>query len=282
MNSQGTNEFGASRGFHEIWMPSLLYDSTNRCLSGGHRPSGSVTGMCSSASWPDAPAPSGPTPPAPTPPPPPAATRTPTRTPTSPTPPATPATCADDDACLAARPGWSSAYTCGSSTRYCSSYSQDMHLCCPVACDQCPSGPPPPAATPPPQPAATRTPTRAPTGAPTSPASTRTPTRSPTAPPVSSPSSGCVDGDPRVQLNGSPATCAQLQNYCDHSSLGAQITSACPLTCGANGCTAPCNDLTSTGVTINGAEASCSQLASYCTSHASMVVPKCRRTCGDC
>ena len=109
--------------------------------------------------------------------------------------------------------------------RYCSSYSQDMHLCCPVACDQCPSGPPPPAATPPPQPAATRTPTRAPTGAPTSPASTHTPTRSPTAPPVSSPSSGCVngdpqfinqfvhrfmdrfvnrcvDGDPRVQLNG--------------------------------------------------------------------------------
>jgi hypothetical protein len=269
MNSQGTNEFGSSRGFEEIWMPSLLYDSGNRCVSGGHRPSGSVTGMCVDATWPDAPAPapSNPTPPPPPPPPPAstsepshaptaALTRSPTRSPT-PAPVSSPASGGNDNSCRWANDGY-----CDEPT-YCSSGTDCTD------CGNCGgTNPPPP---PPPPPTTTSEPSRSPTA---------TLTRSPTSAPVAS--SSCVDGNPGITLNGSPATCTQLQPYCDHSSLGAQITSSCPLTCGANGCTAPCQDMSSTGITINGAEATCSQLQSYCTSHASMVVPKCRRTCGDC
>jgi cathepsin B len=38
MESMGTNEFGASRGFKTIRIPSMFYDSTNRCVKGPHPP----------------------------------------------------------------------------------------------------------------------------------------------------------------------------------------------------------------------------------------------------
>jgi cathepsin B len=49
MESMGTNEFGASRGFKTIRIPSMFYDSTNRCVKGGHKPSTSVSGLCADA-----------------------------------------------------------------------------------------------------------------------------------------------------------------------------------------------------------------------------------------
>ena len=51
MNSLGQNEFGASRGFTTIALPSLNYDSSAKCLSGGHAPITRFTGICASASW---------------------------------------------------------------------------------------------------------------------------------------------------------------------------------------------------------------------------------------
>ena len=52
MNSLGQNEFGASRGFSELPLISLRYDSTRKCLSGGYRPDAGATGLCSDAVWP--------------------------------------------------------------------------------------------------------------------------------------------------------------------------------------------------------------------------------------
>jgi len=52
MNSLGQNEFGASRGFSELPLNSLRYDSKRKCLSGGYRPDAGATGLCSDAVWP--------------------------------------------------------------------------------------------------------------------------------------------------------------------------------------------------------------------------------------
>merc|ERR1712166_1151064 len=51
--------------------------------------------------------------------------------------------CDDDDTCLQAKPAWGSSYTCSSSSKYCSSYADDM-ACCPKTCNKCssPSTPP--------------------------------------------------------------------------------------------------------------------------------------------
>jgi hypothetical protein len=51
MNSLGQNEFGASRGFTTIALPSLNYDSSLKCLSGGNEPTTRFTGICATASW---------------------------------------------------------------------------------------------------------------------------------------------------------------------------------------------------------------------------------------
>lgn len=50
--------------------------------------------------------------------------------------------CVDDDACLQAKSGWGSSYTCAGSTQYCYTYgatteANDME-CCPKSCDTCP------------------------------------------------------------------------------------------------------------------------------------------------
>jgi len=62
MSSQGRNEFGASRGFSEQPLNSLLYDSTRNCLSGGNRPDAGATGLCSDATWGGTPTPPAVTP----------------------------------------------------------------------------------------------------------------------------------------------------------------------------------------------------------------------------
>jgi hypothetical protein len=76
MNSQGQNEFGASRGFTQVRLATLNYDSSRKCLSGGNRPDAGATNLCPDATW------ATPTPPAVTPSVP--ATATPTRVPVAP------------------------------------------------------------------------------------------------------------------------------------------------------------------------------------------------------
>ena len=60
---------------------------------------------------------------------------TPTLVPT-PVPTRIPADCADDDACLQAKPDWGAGYTCADSTDYCDSYREDM-ACCKRSCKAC-------------------------------------------------------------------------------------------------------------------------------------------------
>jgi hypothetical protein len=76
MDSQGQNEFGASRGFTPVQLASLNYDSSRKCLSGGNRPDAGATNLCPGATW------ATPTPPAVTPSVP--ATAMPTRVPIAP------------------------------------------------------------------------------------------------------------------------------------------------------------------------------------------------------
>jgi len=47
--------------------------------------------------------------------------------------------CADDDNCLQVTKWWGSRYTCANSMKWCDSYADDMHECCPVSCGTCPA-----------------------------------------------------------------------------------------------------------------------------------------------
>jgi len=95
------------------------------------------------------------------------------------------------------------------------------------------------------------------------------------------PTSGsCADGNPNINLGGSPATCADLMSYCDHGSLGAQIRRSCPTTCGSNGCAKRCADSPSSGFTGH----TCSSLKTYCdhSQYGSTIRKNCPKTCGVC
>lgn len=96
--------------------------------------------------------------------------------------------------------------------------------------------------------------------------------------------------------DGPKATCKELIRYCNHSTIGPQVTQACKLTCG--GCDlnvyAPfqnafkaCEDGPTKEeplFTIAGKEAECEDMESYCQNHPDsyLVRRKCPKSCGEC
>jgi hypothetical protein len=96
-------------------------------------------------------------------------------------------------------------------------------------------------------------------------------------------------------VHGPAATCSDLSNYCNHSTLWHHVQAACRLTCGL--CEAhvghtseACRDLNSDDepeFMISGQLASCTDLQDFCTADATnkqahLVRHKCPRTCGAC
>jgi hypothetical protein len=92
--------------------------------------------------------------------------------------------------------------------------------------------------------------------------------------------------------NGPQASCLDLANYCNHSTLFYHVQAACRLTCGL--CDAhvghvegKCVDLESHDepeFMVSGNVASCSDLMDFCNSgsEAYLIRHKCPRTCGAC
>jgi len=210
MNSQGQNEFGASRGFSEQPLKSLLYDSTRKCLSGGYRPDAGATGLCSDATWPT------PSPPAVTPPTP--ATAFPTKAPVAPPPvgtptkvpvappvtPTVPVTATPTRAPVTAAPVAPPVVPVPptdqkNSCKYANDGECDEPTYCLVGTDtnDCSKVP------------------------------------APVAPvPASPPSGACADSTTTtITLNGARASCSQLVQYCT-GTFGSTVRSACPKSCG--------------------------------------------------
>jgi len=95
---------------------------------------------------------------------------------------------------------------------------------------------------------------------------------------------------------GPKATCKDLINYCNHTTIGPQVTMSCKLSCG--GCEAHvyapfynqfkmCEDeplVTEPQFTIAGQAAACEEMESYCQDHMDsyLVRRKCPKTCGVC
>lgn len=96
--------------------------------------------------------------------------------------------------------------------------------------------------------------------------------------------------------DGPKATCADLINYCNHTSIGSQVKEACKLSCGlcelhiegpyldAYG---NCVDLQTheePQFTVSGSLAGCSDMAQFCNNHPSsyLIRHKCPLTCGVC
>jgi hypothetical protein len=96
--------------------------------------------------------------------------------------------------------------------------------------------------------------------------------------------------------DGPQASCADLINYCNHTSIGMQVKEACKLSCGlcelhvegpyldAYG---NCEDLASheePEFTVSGQLAGCSDMAQFCQNHPDsyLIRHKCPLTCGVC
>lgn len=92
--------------------------------------------------------------------------------------------------------------------------------------------------------------------------------------------------------NGPQASCTDLANYCNHSTLYYHVQAACRLTCGL--CEAhvghvagQCRDLESHDepeFMVSGNLAACTDLIDFCSGHtdAYLIRHKCPRTCGAC
>lgn len=91
---------------------------------------------------------------------------------------------------------------------------------------------------------------------------------------------------------GPQASCSDLTNYCNHSTLFHHVQAACRLTCGlcdvhVGHVTGQCHDLESHDVPefmVGGQLASCNDLVDFCSGHkdAYLIRHKCPRTCGAC
>jgi hypothetical protein len=260
MNSQGQNEFGASRGFTPVSLASLNYDSSRKCLSGGNRPDAGATNLCPDATW------ATPTPPAVTPSVP--ATATPTRVPVAPSTgtPVSPATAAptrvpskapvappavtrtpvapvtpSNGCAWADAPNTPAGVTpvdagkeaaCSASGGMFSAYAIGKHpLNSFTAGFECCGGSFNPA---------TRAPTRVPSKAPVAPPPvTFTPVTpvtpvAPVTPPT--PATACIDQtNLPIRLNGVSAQCSQLAGFCSNAQMGAMVAKYCPKSCGKCG-----------------------------------------------
>lgn len=96
--------------------------------------------------------------------------------------------------------------------------------------------------------------------------------------------------------DGPKAACPDLVNYCNHSSIGAQVSEACKLTCGRCGLVVEAPFLDAHGncidlqtheepqFTVAGALAGCSDIAQFCENHpdSNLIRHKCPLTCGVC
>jgi cathepsin B len=255
-NSLGTNEFGASRGYQTIDLPSLHYESSDSCVKGGHKPTAPGLNTCAGAY------PSGPSPVAtPT-------TRVPTRAQAPPmkNPDPTQVKTKEGPACVFPFDFKGKTYnectTEGHSSLWCYTAKDKSTW------GHCLTSSPAPPSSP-----STRAPTRAPSQAPTKPAS----------PPSSS--IYCVDQSPTgFTINGADASCSRLSSYCTHSTYGAAIRQKCPKTCGTcsgSSSESACADSQKPPFTLNGSPAKCPELLKFCSQN-SRVRSSCPKTCGAC
>lgn len=112
------------------------------------------------------------------------------------------------------------------------------------------------------------------------------------------PSGPCFDAtNTGIRFRDGPkADCADLVNYCGHSSVSTQVMAACKLSCGLCGVdvegpyldsSGNCIDMQTSEVpqfTLHGTLAGCSDMAQFCSNHpdSRLIKHKCPRTCGVC
>mmetsp|Transcript_8459 Transcript_8459/g.19492 ORF Transcript_8459/g.19492 Transcript_8459/m.19492 type:complete len:749 (-) Transcript_8459:76-2322(-) len=116
----------------------------------------------------------------------------------------------------------------------------------------------------------------------------------------------CADqNETGIKFKGGPkASCRDLQGYCSHASMGAQVRHACPATCSENGYPCGVEAIANASsvqfvdaegcrdkgkdeqpvLKVYGLAQPCEQISRYCLEHAnsSVIQKKCPFTCGAC